>query len=195
MSWLTWHWASLPFVVHGAAMVLDEARFHRRRGLPRWERWGHPADTATVLLCLVLALTLDPGGLWIYAAAAAFSTLFVTKDEWVHAGACTGGEMWLHAFLFALHPVLLFLAGAWLKAGGAASVVPGMGFFGAFLAGQAVLAAAFLLWQAVYWNGPWAPALSRAPARERSRPANASSDRTPEDTVLPSAVHAPTERG
>lgn len=157
-----WHFAAAPFVIHGAAMVVDEAWFHRRRGLPRWERWGHPADTATVLLCWVLALTLRPADLWIFVAAAVFSALFVTKDEWVHARACTGGEMWLHAFLFTMHPVLLFLAGAWLKAGGSASSAPGMGFFGIFLAGQAVLAAGFLVWQAVYWNGPWAPATAPA---------------------------------
>lgn len=157
-----WHFAPALFVIHGIAMVVDEAWFHRRRGLPRWERWGHPADTATVLLCYVLALALEPaqGNLAVYTGAAVLSTLFVTKDEWIHAGACTGGEMWLHAFLFAMHPVLLFLAGAywWSSGVGAAGEAGGgRGFFGAFLAGQAVVTALFLAWQALYWNGPWAP--------------------------------------
>lgn len=165
-----WHLACLPFAIHAAAMAADEAWFHRRRGLPAWERWGHPADTATVLACYLLALNLPPGqgNLAVYAAAAACSTLFVTKDEWVHAGRCPGGEHWLHAFLFALHPVLLALAGlhAFLPR------VPGEAgrdFFHVFLVGQAALAGAFLLWQVLYWNGPWAPRRGAAPARPAPR--------------------------
>jgi hypothetical protein len=168
----SWAWYAAPalYLVHALAMVVDEARFHRRRGLGRWERWGHPADTLTVLACYLLALSAPSAGLGLYLAAAVFSTLFVTKDEWIHAGACTGGEMWLHAFLFALHPVLLFLAGlhGWSAPAAAApetalaAAVPatagsGHAFFGAFLAGQAVVTGMFLLWQTLYWNGPWAP--------------------------------------
>jgi hypothetical protein len=156
-----WHLAPILFLAHAAAMVVDEAWFHRRRGLPRWERWGHPADTLTVLLCYVLALVLAPGrdGAALYVAAAALSTLFVTKDEWVHAGNCTGGEMWLHAFLFAMHPVLLALAGLWRFRSPAPGAEAGHAFFGAFLAGQAAVTGIFLLWQILYWNGPWAPPL------------------------------------
>jgi hypothetical protein len=161
-----WIWAILPFAVHALAMMVDEAWFHRRRGLPRWERWGHPADTATVLLCYVLALALEPtrGNLNLYVAAAAFSTLFVTKDEWIHARACGGGEMWLHAFLFALHPVLLSLVGAHWYLGGSATAAGGAdgshAVFAVFLAGQAVVTGLFMAWQALYWNGPWAPSLA-----------------------------------
>ena len=151
-----WHWALAPFAIHGLVMLWDEGFYHRRRGLGRWERWGHPADTLTVLLCYTLALTLpgDSGSLILYAAAAAFSTLFVTKDEWVHAGACSGGEHWLHASLFALHPVLLGLVGAhkWL---GPRHAGDGHAFFHAFLLGQTAVTAAFLAWQTLYWNGPW----------------------------------------
>lgn len=159
-----WFWAPLPFAVHALAMVVDEAWFHRRRGLPRWERLGHPADTATVLGCWILALAMEParGNLPIYIAAAVLSTLFVTKDEWIHAGACTGGEMWLHAFLFAMHPVLLGVVGFHWQAAGAGA---GHAFFGAFLAGQAAVTALFLLWQLIYWNGPWAPPLPAEAAR------------------------------
>lgn len=157
-----WYAAPAPYLVHALAMAADEAWYHRRRGLGRWERWGHPADTLTVLVCYLLALAAPAAGLGLYLAAAAFSTLFVTKDEWIHAGACTGGEMWLHAFLFALHPVLLLLAGlhGWTAPGSASGGAPaggGHAFFGAFLAGQAAVTGMFLLWQTFYWNGPWAP--------------------------------------
>lgn len=159
-----WAWAIIPFAVHSLAMAADEAWFHRRRGLPRWERLGHPADTATVLLCYAIALFLEPtrGHQILYAAAAGFSLLFVTKDEWIHARHCAGGEMWLHAFLFTLHPVLLGLIGVhWLGGAfpGADGTETSHAVFGAFLAGQAVLTALFLAWQIAYWNGPWAPPL------------------------------------
>lgn len=150
------------FILHSLGMLADEAWFHRRRGLPRWERLGHPLDTLTVLLCYALALGLPGtrGNLEVYLAAAAFSTLFVTKDEWVHARACTGGEMWLHAVLFALHPLLLGLAGAFMMGFGSGS---GRALFGGFLAVQTGLTAIFLGYQLLYWNGPWKPALPPDP--------------------------------
>jgi hypothetical protein len=189
-----WAWAILPFAIHALAMAADEAWFHRRRGLPRWERWGHPADTATVLLCYAIALFLDPtrGNLILYAAAAGLSLLFVTKDEWIHARLCGGGETWLHAFLFTLHPVLLFLVGAHWQWGGNAggSGVSGTtgsdgshAVFAAFLAGQAVLTALFMTWQIAYWNGPWAPPLlpeaaGPSSAKTRGSPRAERADRT-----------------
>ena len=148
-----WYLAPIPFVIHSLAMLADEGWFHRRRGLPRWERWGHPADTLTILPCYGLALFAPPtqGNLVAYVAAAVFSTLFITKDEWVHARHCTGGEMWLHAFLFGLHPVLLGLVGFhWQSSAGAGSA-----FFAAFLAGQAALTVIFLAYQTLYWNVSW----------------------------------------
>jgi hypothetical protein len=166
-----WRLAPIPFLVHSLGMLIDEAWFHRRRGLPRWERWGHPLDTFTVLACYALALALPPArnALILYVSAAAFSSVFVTKDEWIHSRHCTGGEMWLHAALFVLHPVLLGLAGAWRFApllaghGNLYDTSPdasGRGFFGYFLMGQAALAFLFLAYQLLYWNGPWKPALS-----------------------------------
>lgn len=173
-----WRLAPIPFLVHSLGMLLDEAWFHRRRNLPPWERWGHPLDTLTVLACYTLALALPPtrGGLALYVSAAAFSSLFVTKDEWIHARRCSGGEMWLHAFLFVMHPILLGIAGAWrfapvfapygnLQATLPADLAPdaGRAFFALFLTGQTALTALFLCYQLLYWNGPWKPALPATP--------------------------------
>ncbi len=154
-----WRLAPLPFLIHALGMLIDEAWFHRRRGLPAWERWGHPLDTLTVLACYALALSL-PGtraGLLIYLGAAAFSCLFIIKDEWIHVHRCTGGEMGLHAFLFMLHPILLGIAGAWRFAPHGPALEIDRGYFHLFLAAQTALTAAFLAYQLLYWNGPWKP--------------------------------------
>ncbi|MGH9889303.1 MAG: hypothetical protein ACREBE_27460, partial [bacterium] len=100
----------IPIVLQGVAMVVDEGWFHRTRGLPRWERIGHPLDTLTIVLCLAWLLATSPqssAALPVYIGLAIFSTLFVTKDEGVHARLCSGGEQWLHAVLFVLHPIVL----------------------------------------------------------------------------------------
>ena len=39
----------LPFAVQGLAILVDEFWFHHRRGLPRWERLGHPIDTLPLI--------------------------------------------------------------------------------------------------------------------------------------------------
>src|SRR5688572_26770565 len=91
-------------------MVVDELWFHRKRGLPRFERIGHPLDTLTFVGCLVWLLAARPGdqtALGVYAALALASALFVTKDEPVHAMLCDRAEQWLHGLLFALHPLAL----------------------------------------------------------------------------------------
>jgi hypothetical protein len=98
------------FGSHALLMTVDEA-LHRRRGLKRWERWGHPLDTLTVLAPISFALLSEftPTNLWIYGGLSAFSCLFVTKDEWVHQQDCGPGEHWLHSVLFILHPLLFLL--------------------------------------------------------------------------------------
>ena len=124
-------------------LLTDELYFHRRRGLPRWERVGHPLDTASVVACSVAALTFEPtrGALIGYGLLAAFSCLLVTKDEFVHARRCEPGEHWLHALLFVLHPlVLIGIALLWLAR--ARSI----------LLAQAVATGAFGAYQAIYWN-------------------------------------------
>ncbi len=135
----------VPLVLQALAMIVDEGVFHRRRELPRWERIGHPLDTLTIALCLGFLVAVPPDApraLGIYIALAAFSTVFVTKDEPVHARACTGGELWLHAMLFVLHPIVLgVLALMWRQ-----------GDHRALLAGQLAVVCAFGAYQAIYWN-------------------------------------------
>ncbi|MBO9668357.1 MAG: hypothetical protein J7501_16275 [Bdellovibrio sp.] len=99
-------------VLQGAAILIDEIFFHHKRGLPRWERIGHPIDTATVLSCLLFLsfAPRTPMTEWIYIGLAIASTICITKDEWVHRKFCTGTEMWLHAVLFIVHPLLLYVA-------------------------------------------------------------------------------------
>ncbi len=102
----------LPAALQGLVMSVDELVFHRKRGLPRWERWGHPLDTLTAALCyawLVVVPARSTNALPVYVALCAFSCLFITKDEFVHARLCEPLETWLHAVLFVLHP-LVFLA-------------------------------------------------------------------------------------
>ena len=142
----------IPAGLQAAAMLVDEGVFHRRRGLPRWERLGHPLDTLTTLVCYawLLLASPSPSSLGVYIALAAFSCLFVTKDEPVHARVCTPGEHWLHAVLFVLHPIV-FAAWGWLwwtgRAGGLVEV-------------QAALTIAWMTYQVVYWSVLWKPRMA-----------------------------------
>ena len=156
---------TLPFAVQGLVMFVDEFYYHHKRGLGRWERWGHPLDTLTVLCCfavLVFAPT-TPFFVILYLIFASFSCVFVTKDEFVHSKECDAGEQWLHALLFILHPVIMIAGGVcWLvsDAGNAlgqsllkyfnAPEVPT--WIHSMLVGQFVLVCAFGAYQFVYWN-------------------------------------------
>ena len=136
-------------------MVVDEFYFHKKRGLPRWERIGHPLDTLSVFLCLLVPATLSPtpGHLQLYFVLAAFSCLFVTKDEFVHGELCTAGENWLHALLYLFHP-LCFIA---------AAMIWRSGEHVGFLQGQVVVIGVFMIYQIVYWNFLWKPRLTPKP--------------------------------
>ncbi len=46
----------LPFVLQGLVMVVDEFIIHEKRGLPSWERYGHPLDSFTVLAAFLFLL-------------------------------------------------------------------------------------------------------------------------------------------
>lgn len=136
-----------PAILQAAAMAVDEGWFHRRRGLPRWERVGHPVDTLSVALCYAWLVVAAPSStnLIVFAALAAFSCLVVTKDEWVHARLCSPGEQWLHAVLFVLHPIVFAgFAAIWWS-----------GRNPEVLVAQLTLTAAFGTYQLLYWSAPW----------------------------------------
>ena len=137
----------IPFVLQGIAMVVDEFYFHHKRVLPRWERLGHPLDTLTVLACFgfLLAATPSETNASIFAGLAAFSSLFVTKDEPVHVQHCSATESWLHAVLFVLHPLVFISAGLIWYFEELAEVR-------FILSGQIVIIFSFLIYQIGYWN-------------------------------------------
>jgi len=138
--------AAVPFGIQALATVADEFCFHRKRGLPRWERIGHPLDTLTVLGCYAVALAfpLTAASLRTYVVLALFSCLFVTKDEIVHAKCCEPLEHWVHALLFVLHPIVLASMGfLWLREARTLMCV------------QGAFTLAFGLYQTLYWNTTW----------------------------------------
>ena len=149
---LLWY---LPFTLQGLAMGLDEAWWHRRRELPLVEGAGHALDTLVFLGCLACPLLLPPSAphLRLYLALAVGSCLLITKDEWLHQRLCRGGEHWVHAVLFLLHPLVLgATAFLWLSTGGgvlAGIPVPPPGRAKGFLLLQAILVAAFFLIQSL----------------------------------------------
>ena len=142
-----------PVVLQGIVILVDEGWFHRRRGLPRWERIGHPLDTLTVAVCYGWLAVHRPGGeaLMVYAGLAFFSSLFVTKDSFVHTRLCGAGENLAHSLLYVLHPIaflgfaLLWWSGRDLWA----------------LRVQLALTIAYAVYQFVYWNLVWDQTASR----------------------------------
>ena len=135
----------LPAALQGLAMFVDELVFHRKRGLPRWERLGHPLDTLTAAVCygwLVAVPAASANALLVYVALCAFSCLFITKDEFVHARLCEPLENWLHALLFVLHPVV-FLAFGVLWYSGVHEWV---------IRGALAATVGFLSYQVAYWS-------------------------------------------
>lgn len=154
----------LPFALQALAILLDECYFHWQRGLPRWERIGHPLDTLSTLVCMlfVLFVPYSPTALKIYIGLAAFSTLFITKDEFVHKEHCPGKELWLHALLFVLHPIALASAGLiWPAARGGRTAawlepwIENPPQLALFLQLQAAAMGLFFTYQLVYWNFIW----------------------------------------
>lgn len=135
----------VPVALQGLAMFVDEFFFHRRRGLPRWERLGHPLDTLTVAACygwLVGVPENYPHALGVYVGLCVFSCLFITKDELVHAKLCRPLEGWLHAVLFVLHPIVFLAFGLiWLR-GTDAWILKA-----ALASAMAVVAYQFLYWK------------------------------------------------
>ncbi len=156
-SWLIF----IPFLVQAVAIAWDEGHFHIKRGLPRWERIGHPIDTFSVLVCFayVLMIPFSMAALKGYLVIAAISCILVTKDEFVHKHHCPAAEHWVHALLFINHPILLSAVGMmW----GAWSAAPEMNWLliwlkeatmlKTFVWGQLGAVFMFFIYQIVYWN-------------------------------------------
>jgi hypothetical protein len=136
----------LPFILQGILMGVDE-RLHYRRGLGLWERLGHPLDSLTVFVPLSFAamndFTSDNSKAFIILAA--FSCVFVTKDELVHARECSGLEHWLHAVLFLLHPVVFLCT--W--------IIWRDSPLSLFLSLQPVFVGTYMTYQVFKWSFPW----------------------------------------
>jgi len=155
----------LPLAVQGLAILVDEFYFHFARGMPRWERIGHPLDTLTVLAPVLWLISTLPSqtNLIVFIAAAAFSCFFVIKDEFVHAELCVPAEHLNHAVLFIAHPlVFAALALLWpLYHEPAAGLPPALTSLEQFrgleraLPAQAAVLALYMMYQAVYWNLIW----------------------------------------
>jgi hypothetical protein len=154
----------IPFLIQLLVITFDEFYFHVRRGLPKWERIGHPLDTLSVLACFafVLYVPYSSLALKLYIALSIFSCLFVTKDEFVHKECCPASEQWLHALLFLNHPIVLTMAGLlWLAQDAAStplwlnSLAPYSNQLHVFLLVQTVCTGLFFLYQTLYWNILW----------------------------------------
>jgi len=141
------YWILLPFLLQGILIGMDEFIFHVKRGLPKWEKIGHPLDTLSVILCFLFILWVPYSALAVkvFIGLVIFSCLMVTKDEFVHKHHCPASENWLHAVLFVLHPIVLTLAGIMWAASEHRMV----------LTVQTVLLTLFFLYQVIFWNIIW----------------------------------------
>ncbi len=163
---MMWMLIFAPFVVQAVSITLDEYVFHIKRGLPKWERIGHPLDTLSVLSCFLFVFFFpysETHFKW-YIGIAIFSCILITKDEFVHKHHCPASEQWLHALLFVNHPIMLAaLAFMWpvLSAETLPSWVPAFfnhkQAFYPFLLMQIGTISFFLLYQVIYWNFIWKP--------------------------------------
>lgn len=129
------------WILQGVAMFFDEFYFHHKRGLKKWESLGHPIDTLFFLLCFIYTLIASKESILGFIILSFVSTIFITKDEFIHAKECDGAENWLHSMLFIIHPLsLIALYYAWQK-----------GFENIILI-QSLIIFAFGLYQLIYWN-------------------------------------------
>lgn len=159
----------IPFILQAIVIGVDEVVFHLKRGLPKWERIGHPLDTLSVIACLlfVVLVPYEPGLLKYYVGLAVFSCLLITKDEFVHKHHCPAEEQWLHAILFVNHSILLTSMGLmWPRIWGGEnfSWMPEASVLKLFLSIQGVGITLFCLYQILYWNVIYA----KKSRRERS---------------------------
>lgn len=137
-------WIYIPFALQGLAMFFDELYFHRKRGLPLWEKIGHPIDSLSVFFCYLYLYLQTPtiNNLYVYIGLSAFSCVLVTKDEFVHTEKCEAKENWLHAFLFILHPITFLAAG----------LIWWQNLNATFIQLQPLVIFAFMAYQIIYWS-------------------------------------------
>lgn len=154
----------VPFIVQALVIGFDEYYFHVKRGLPLWERIGHPLDTLSLLVCVffVLLVPYSSFALKWYIGLGVFSCLMVTKDEWVHKHHCPAAEHWLHALLFINHPIVLGSIGIiwWVMTGDTAPSwmqkwLNRPTALHTMLLVQAGAITLFFLYQVIYWNFIW----------------------------------------
>ena len=151
----------LPFGLQGLAMTIDEFGFHHHRAVPRLECMGHVLDTLVFLACITCPLLFPPtpANLRLFGGMAAFSCLLITKDEFIHQRLCSGGEHWVHAILFVLHPlVLVATAFLWISLG--TQALPLLQF-------QVLLVSGFIVFQVSFWTMRRGPE-EQAPAIDNS---------------------------
>jgi hypothetical protein len=139
----------VPLYIQGLLIFWDDVYFHTQRGLPSWERWGHPLDTMTYLACLIYPLYNSPEAFEMktFIGLSVFSSIFITKDEFIHFKVCKGVEMWIHAVAFALHPICLAVVGyVWYDNPSTYALI----------APWIILPViAFLIYQTIFWNFIW----------------------------------------
>ena len=156
----------IPFFLQMVIIGVDEWHFHLKRGLPLWERIGHPIDTLSVLACFafVLFIPFSAAALKWYIGLSILSCLLVTKDEFIHKHYSSAAENWLHALLFLNHPIVLTCAGliwtASLKSDSPAWLLQWLdqpAILQWFLIFQTLMIGVFFFYQVFYWNVIWKP--------------------------------------
>lgn len=155
MLWLI----PIPFILQTVLIAFDEFYYHRKRGLPKWERVGHPIDTLSVIACFAFVLFIPFQSQLIagYAIFSFFSCLLVTKDEFVHKEHCSAHEQWLHSLLFINHPIVLALLGfLWPLFHQQDSLFKGLLQHEQMIQNavwmQGIMVSIFFLYQVIYWN-------------------------------------------
>ena len=145
-----------PFLLQGLAISFDEFYFHHKRDLGWWERLGHPLDTIALLICYSFSQNSAPSSenILIFIFLSLFSSLLITKDEFVHNAECGPMEQWLHSILFIIHPVTLIVLGLmWTNS--LSLNIENIILFNNFIKGQFIFMCLFLSYQILYWSIPW----------------------------------------
>ncbi len=162
---IPWFIPLIPFVIQAVAITIDEFFFHVKRGLPLWERIGHPLDTMSVLACFIYILFVPYSSdaiLW-FVLLSVLSCLLITKDEFIHKHHCPAKEQWLHALLFVNHPIMLLAAALiWPTLHKIppthpylTSLVSNASHLQTFLYLQTGFIFIFMTYQIIYWNYLW----------------------------------------